>query len=58
MAWQENGELSQCDRTALVQTLQRAEADGIGIELLRLQPVGADQSAREPMIRRAAMAAP
>ena len=45
MACQENGELSQCDRTALIQTLQRAEADGIGIELLRLQPVGADQSA-------------
>ena len=44
MAWQENGELSQCDRTTLIQTLQRAEADGIGIELLRLQPVGVDQS--------------
>ena len=45
MAWQENGELSQCDRKALIQTLQHAEADGIAVELLRLQPVGADQSA-------------
>ena len=43
MAWQENGELSQCDRTALIQTLQHAEVDGVGIELLRLQPVGVDQ---------------